>query len=369
MDERRFKRGSAGRSGADGHADGPADGHEAARGAGAESSGSGVREAGEAAASGAETQTRGARLGRTADRTGELRRTAAGKTGELGRAAAGKTGELGRSAAGTTGEFGRIAASKSAEIGRTVARLDVPWARGRYAGLVREGIHEFAIRPLIDFYTRCRKHGVERLSGLEAPVIFTANHSSHLDAPTILGSLPRRWRRRTAVAAAADYFYKKRAVANAFALVFNTVPLARRGGGIGKGSTDHVDQLIEQRWNLLMVPEGTRSRDGRIGRLRTGAAVIAARHDVPIVPIYVKGTYQAMPPGRNWPRRMPGRFFSRRHTVEISFGEPIWPSEAGGREQIMERVRAFFMEHEDPPPKSARSRVGSMRFRRRFRVG
>ena len=137
---------------------------------------------------------------------------------------------------------------------------------------------------------------------LTPPVIFVANHSSHLDTPTILRAIPRKWRNRTAVAAAADYFYKKRWTANGVALLFNTVPLGRNGGGLDNGATDHVDRLIGERWNLLMFPEGTRSRDGEIGKVRSGAAVIAARHGIDIVPIYVSGTHDAMPPGQNWPQ-------------------------------------------------------------------
>ena len=115
---------------------------------------------------------------------------------------------------------------------------------------------------------------------LPSPVIFVANHSSHLDTPTILRAIPRKWRNRTAVAAAADYFYKKRWKANGVALLFNTVPLGRNGGGLSSGATDHVDKLIDKGWNLLMFPEGTRSRDGEIGKVRSGAAVIAAQHGI-----------------------------------------------------------------------------------------
>ena len=78
-----------------------------------------------------------------------------------------------------------------------------------------------------------------------------------------------------------------------------------------------------------MFPEGTRSRDGEIGKVRSGAAVIAAQHGIDIVPIYVRGTHDAMPPGQNWPKRRPGRLFSRRHKVEVRFGPPIPPRERG----------------------------------------
>ena len=177
-------------------------------------------------------------------------------------------------------------------------------------------------------------------------MIFVANHSSHLDTPTILRAIPRQWRSRTAVGAAADYFYKSRWKARAVALLFNTVPIGRTGGSLGSGARDHVDKLIQERWNLLIFPEGTRSRDGRIGDVRSGAAVIAAQNDVDIVPIYVHGTYTAMPPGRNWPKRLPGRFFSRRHRVEVSFGAPIHAVDTDHRREVMAEVRAFWEDQE-----------------------
>jgi 1-acyl-sn-glycerol-3-phosphate acyltransferase len=256
--------------------------------------------------------------------------------------------ELGRTAASRGAELGRTAASRSAEIGRNMRRLDVPWARCAPARMVRETILQFVLAPLMDLYTRPRVFGREVFRRLPHPVILVANHSSHLDTPTILRAMPLPWRQRTAVAAAADYFYKKRVVRHLVALIFNTVPLSRSGGGVGNGSTAHVDRLIDQRWNLLMFPEGTRSRDGRLGKLRSGAAVIAQQHGIPIVPIFVKGTHQAMPPGRNWPKRR--RFFAGRHRVEVHFGQPIWPGADEHRTEVMERVRSFMEAEAAPAP-------------------
>ena len=87
-------------------------------------------------------------------------------------------------------------------------------------------------RPLIALYTRRTVRGREHLEGLEAPVLFVANHSSHMDTP-LLRALPWRWRRRTAVAAAADYFYGGALLAHAVSLAFGTVPVARDGRGLG----------------------------------------------------------------------------------------------------------------------------------------
>src|SRR5690349_1393750 len=252
-----------------------------------------------------------------------------------------------------SGELGKDARSKGAELSKELARqykkMDVSWARGTSAGLVRGGILAGILAPLLYMYIRHRVHGRDVLgTEMSEPVIFVANHSSHLDTPTILRAMPPEWRKRTAVAAAADYFYKSRWRAWTAALVFNTVPLGRTGGGLNSGASEHVHELIAEGWNLLIFPEGTRSRDGEIGKVKSGAAVLAAQHGLPIVPIWVGGTHEAMPPGQNWPKRVRGRFFSRRVKVEVRFGLPIPPGDPADRHEVMAQVRAFW-EREGQP--------------------
>jgi 1-acyl-sn-glycerol-3-phosphate acyltransferase len=233
--------------------------------------------------------------------------------------------------------------ARGEELARQYRKMDVSWARTVYARALRGALLNGVLGPMIDFYTRSRAVGREVFDRpLNPPVIFVANHSSHLDTPTILRAIPRKWRSRTAVAAAADYFYNSRWKAIGVSLLLNTTPIGREGGGLGNGATDHVDRLIDERWNLLMFPEGTRSRDGSIGKVRSGAAVIAAQHGIDIVPIYVDGTHAAMPPGQNWPKRKPGRLFSRRHKVEVRFGEPIAVDDVERRKEAMDEVRAFW---------------------------
>jgi 1-acyl-sn-glycerol-3-phosphate acyltransferase len=233
--------------------------------------------------------------------------------------------------------------ARGEELARQYAKMDVSWARTAYARALRGALLSGVLGPMIDFYVRRRAVGRKQFDReLTPPVIFVANHSSHLDTPTILRAIPRKWRTRTAVAAAADYFYKSRWKAIGVSLLFNTTPLGREGGGLGNGAFDHVDHLIDERWNLLIFPEGTRSRGGEIGKVRSGAAVIAAQHQIDIIPIYVDGTHAAMPPGQNWPKRRPGRLFSRRHKVEVRFGAPIAPRTVEERKEVMDEVRAFW---------------------------
>jgi len=215
--------------------------------------------------------------------------------------------------------------------------VDTSWARGAAAGAVRELLLLGVLNPLIDLYTRRQVHGREALTAAKPPVLLVANHSSHIDTPVILRALPAAWRRRTAVAAAADYFYRVPLLAHAVSLAFNTVPVQRKGEGPVPDAASELVRLIDEGWNLLVFAEGTRSRDGSVGRLRSGAAVLAAEHGLTIVPVYVSGTHAVMPPGRRWMRRSGGR-----QPIAVSFGPPIKPLDDEHRTQVMERVRQFF---------------------------
>ncbi|WP_354701987.1 hypothetical protein DSM112329_02333 [Paraconexibacter sp. AEG42_29] len=219
--------------------------------------------------------------------------------------------------------------------------MDQPWARTLPARVAREAIICGVFGPLMDIYTRRAVVGHEHLETLDQPVIFVANHASHMDTPALLRALPTRWRRRTTVAAAADYFYVKRHLANAVSLAFCTVPLERQGGTLHEGPPAHLTRLLDERWSVVVFAEGTRSRDGSVGRLRAGSAVMAMAYGVPIVPVYVGGTHEAMPTGRSWPTRAPGGLLGHRRPATIAFGAPITPAPGEGPREVMERVRLF----------------------------
>ena len=224
---------------------------------------------------------------------------------------------------------------------RSLEALDVAWARTAPARALRGSVLVGLLGPAMDFYTRRTVVGLEHFKGLKPPVVFVANHSSHMDTPAILRALPHAWRRRTVVAAAADYFYSKRRVAYAVSLFFSTIPMARDGRGLDETTTGHLDRVMRDGWSLVMFAEGTRSRDGSVGRLRSGAAVLAAQHDLPLIPIHVSGTHDVMPVGRYWMSRKPGTP-PERHPIEIRFGAPIQPRGVEHRAEVMEHVRAFF---------------------------
>jgi 1-acyl-sn-glycerol-3-phosphate acyltransferase len=192
----------------------------------------------------------------------------------------------------------------------TVFRTE--WSRRRPAIAAREVAQKVGLEPLFRSQVRTRVEGLDVLARTEGPVIFVANHASHLDTPLILLSLPDEWRRRTAVAAAADYFFDTWWRAVGSSLLFNTFPIDRRGGTMAATP----GEVLADGWSLVIYPEGTRSTDGWMGKFRMGAAFLAKEYGVPVVPVAHRGTFAAMPRGQGWPSR-------GRRQLTIRFGEAV----------------------------------------------
>lgn len=203
------------------------------------------------------------------------------------------------------------------------------WARGAAARAARDGIQRFALAPLLRHEVRPTVHGLDVLDGLDGPVVFVANHTSHLDTPLILCSLPDGWRRTTAVAAAADYFFDTWWRATGSAMAFNTFPIERRSGSL----SSTPGELLDDGWSVVVFPEGTRSPDGWTRPFRHGAAFLSVHHRVPVVPIGIRGSFAAMPRGRGWP--VPGR-----PPVTLRFGVPLHPGKGEGPRELGARVEA-----------------------------
>ena len=207
------------------------------------------------------------------------------------------------------------------------------WSRTPAAMLAREVVQKVGLEPVFRSQVRVRAEGLDVLDRIEGPVIFAANHASHLDTPLILLSLPDAWRRRTAVAAAADYFFDTWWRAVGSSLVFNTFPIDRRGGTLATTP----GEVLADGWSLVIFPEGTRSKDGYVGAFRAGAAWLAVEHGVPVVPVAHRGTYAAMPRGAGWPLRSPS---GGRRRLTVRFGEPLMPAEGETAREFAPKVRA-----------------------------
>ena len=178
---------------------------------------------------------------------------------------------------------------------------------------LRAAAQSLLFRTVVPWFAPTRIQGVERLAGLRGPVIFAANHQSHADTPVILAALPKRFRRRVAVAAAADHWFAQGRLAGmAAAFLLNAFPFSRSGSI--RPSLEHCSRLLDGSWSILIFPEGTRSADGRMGQFKSGTGFMAVELGVPVVPVHVEGTGKVLPKGKGWPRR---------GHVQVTFGEPL----------------------------------------------
>ena len=171
--------------------------------------------------------------------------------------------------------------------------------------------------------------GDEYLADLGAPVIFAANHASHIDTPLLLACLPLRFRHRTVVAAAADYFFDRRWKADAFSFLLGAIPIERTK--VNRRSADLAAELLADDWNLVIFPEGGRSPDGWAQQFRGGAAYLAARTGRPVVPVHLDGTRHILPKGGG---------MVRRTRTTVTFGTPLWPAEGEDARRFGERIEA-----------------------------
>jgi long-chain acyl-CoA synthetase len=183
------------------------------------------------------------------------------------------------------------------------------------------------ILPLARVFAWLRVEGREHLTTIRSPVIFAANHQSHMDTPVILAALPAALRYRVATAMAKEFFkahffpeqYGRGAwLTNSLnyylaALFFNAFPLPQREAG-ARQTLRYIGDVLEDGFSVLIFPEGHRTDTGSIDRFRPGIGMIASRLSVPIVPVRIEGLDQVL--HHTWRMARPGR-------VRVAFGAPM----------------------------------------------
>jgi 1-acyl-sn-glycerol-3-phosphate acyltransferase len=202
---------------------------------------------------------------------------------------------------------------------RAGADYDTAWARRYPARLARVALVEAVARPVVAALARPERHGLDRLVQLAdagGPVIFAGNHHSHVDTPLLVTSIPEPWRHKLFVGAAADYFFRTRTTSALSALALGAIPIERTK--VGRRSADRAAALLAAGWSMLIFPEGGRSPDGWGQPFRGGAAYLALRCDVPVVPVHIEGTGRILRKGRKLPSPA---------STRVTFGSPLVPAE------------------------------------------
>jgi long-chain acyl-CoA synthetase len=201
------------------------------------------------------------------------------------------------------------------------------WARSAPVRWLRRGFQKWIAIPLYRRYLPLTIFGLENLDGLQPPVIFVANHTSHLDVPTIYTALTSQWRQRLAPAMMKDHFQAyfeptgrsiKEVGLAAISYIlacslYNAYPLPQKMSGTRRALA-YTGELISRGYCAIVFPEGLRTSDGKIQPFRPGIGMMAVRLRIPIVPIRLSGLYEIYSIHDSWPRRGP---------IRVSIGPPL----------------------------------------------
>lgn len=179
---------------------------------------------------------------------------------------------------------------------------------------LRHGFYLFC-RSLFSVYCTHKVYGYENLPR-SVPFMICSNHCSHMDAPALMLATRRHFD-HFSLLAAQDYFFSPEQKNHFTAKLMQLTPVSREASLSHLRASIHLcKQHIAQGRNLIMYPEGTRSETGELQELKRGAAFIARRCQVLIVPAYVEGSFASLPKGKR---------FIRPKKITVAFAPVIDP--------------------------------------------
>jgi long-chain acyl-CoA synthetase len=201
------------------------------------------------------------------------------------------------------------------------------WNRTLPVRVIRHASLPTWILPLGRIFARVTVTGLEHLADVRGPVIFAANHQSHFDVPTILDSLPPRWRYRVAPAMMKEFFdahfFPERHTRGEWftnslnyylaSFFFFAFPLTQGSRGT-RQTLRYMGDLVEEGISILIFPEGRRSDTDDLFPFQPGVGMIATRLGIPVVPVRVRGLNTVLSRHSRWPT------ISR---ASCAFGAPI----------------------------------------------
>lgn len=227
-----------------------------------------------------------------------------------------------------TGAHHRAPSERPGDERRPATTIDFPaWNRTRASWLLRRISLPTWILPLGRLFMRMKVEGLEHLARIDGPVLFAANHQSHMDTPAILLALPPAWRYRVAPAMAKEFFAahfapagrsrRERWMSTLWYLLacqfFNAFPLPQREAGT-RQTLRYVGEVAADGYSVLLFPEGRRTDDGAIDRFLPGVGMMGARLGLPVVPVRLDGLEKVLHKSMKWPVKGP---------VRVAFGPPL----------------------------------------------
>ena len=185
------------------------------------------------------------------------------------------------------------------------------WGMQWWCRMTRGALQRGVVFPFVALPYGLKVTGRENLEGITGPVLFASNHNLGLDNPLIIKAVPLKWRRRMAIAGAAN-LWKNPVWWIMNPLLGNGFPLAKEGPV--RPSLENMGKIMDDGWSVLIYPEGELTVGGPIKPFMSGAGLVAVEGRIPVVPLRLHIHRLGSP------ARFP---LLRRGSVEVRFGEPL----------------------------------------------
>jgi 1-acyl-sn-glycerol-3-phosphate acyltransferase len=175
-----------------------------------------------------------------------------------------------------------------------------------------------------------RAEGLENIPA-SIPYVIAANHETYVDGMLIGSYLPKKHFKVLSCIAAQDLGDKHGLLGRLILRVGRAIPIDRFGNPV-RGLIIAKKKVDEG--NILLVhPEGTRSIDGRLGELKDGAAYIAIKSRVPLLPVFLDGAYEVFSRHMQYPQGHNPLTRQRREVI-LTFGKPFDPADFGNAREL-----------------------------------
>ena len=185
------------------------------------------------------------------------------------------------------------------------------WGMRWWCRLLRGTLQRTVLFPLVSLPYSLKVTGREHLDDVSGPVLFASNHNLGLDNPLITKALPLKWRRRMAIAGAAN-LWRNPVWWIVNPLMGNGFPLATEGAI--RPSLENMGKIIDNGWSVLIYPEGELTIGGPIKPFMNGTGFVAVEGGLPVVPLRLHINRLGSPV------RFP---ILRRGSIEVRLGEPL----------------------------------------------
>jgi long-chain acyl-CoA synthetase len=222
------------------------------------------------------------------------------------------------------------------------------WAQWWLVRWIRMLVYHAITLPYIMVMARPKITGRERLKDFHGPALIISNHIAQIDIGFLMAALPMRFRTRLGVAMQGeqlkamrhpprDWFFLKRWWEQLqyvlIAAFFNIFSMPQRAKY--REAFRYAGELADHGYNVVIFPEGQRTKTGEMARFRSGIGLLATQLNLPVIPMRIDGLF---------PFKIAKKHYAPPHAVQVRIGDPVKFEATDEPQEIAKRLERIVAE-------------------------